>query len=173
MTIVRDVVRDIDRTDVRSIGAGISENLYPQDNAASSPGYVDDKGDWTAIGGSGVFTSAPANTDAKSILILVFGADGGASFDLNTILNAGNNYKLSFYLAHRSTGGTGDISTYLSTTTTSRDTILNTLSDGESAFVKVTKTFTHSAATRYFVVQENSAANNGGAYLDTIFITKA
>jgi len=157
-------------------GGAVSSELYPQNNAASidtemnattgwsvqnnaiitSDANVPDDGTWALKGES--------NTTPTPIAVCYF--------DLDTILTAGVTYDLTFRVRHVTAtyGGGGNWRVVLAATTTGLDDIIDTIGIAQNVYKDESRSFVHSAATRYFIMREANAGDNGGLFLDNISI---
>jgi hypothetical protein len=148
--------------------------LFTTANAASDP--AGNEADATTGFGT---STATATSDATvkavgdySIKHVSIGGNGSTYYDLSTLLTNGKRYGLSFYTRHL--GYDGQNTVYLSDNVIGTTTPLITLTSADTVFQLVTHEFTHDITnSRYFNVRENSATNDGGAYLDSISFAEA
>ncbi len=148
--------------------------LYVTANAASDPnGNEADATTGWAEDPNAVLTSDSAvkDTGSFSIKLVVIGAGGRITFNLDSSLTIGKSYFIRFRIRHLGSGGI--CNSYLAATQGGTNNFLVSLDSSDTTFQEVTKAFVHSAATRFLTIRELNATDDGGAYIDNISITEA
>lgn len=166
----------IQQTDIASDKEFSGAELYVVANAASDPAGNEADATTGWVGGAGGIVTSDGtikNVGGFSIKGVFDGVTNGSniSFDLDTILTVDEPYMLMFNIRHL---GSGDlVASHLGSAPNVSGTRLILLNNTVTTFQTVTKTFVHSADTRYLNIREiSSVGNDGGAYIDNISTTE-
>jgi len=153
-------------------GSGVSSGvveLYPQDNAASL-NEENSTGVWTNNGSGTILSFADPYAGAVALRHFTFAIGAGISLDLNTYLNSGITYNISFWCKHSGSGGAYDYRLG-ATGTDNTGQLLKNITSVDTTYQEVVDSFTFGAANRYLLLRAQTSS--GAAFIDLISITES